>query len=158
MQSSPLSSCGVTPAALLVSRKLRFQRPPQASGLQDFPGSSAQMTSLGESPGATRRSAVPRGGEATRGTIARVCDADSLPAILRTGQWVPPRTGPPNNPGTRGHSGCRPGRYPKVPGGPAQSYQAFPLNNWPTRKARAGPAEPGVNFSTCHTAGRLGIM
>lgn len=65
------AGAGVTPAALLVSGKLRFQGPPQASGLQDFPRFSAQMNSLGEPPRAARFSPIPHGEQATLGKTAR---------------------------------------------------------------------------------------
>ena len=65
------AGAGVTPAALLVSGKLRFQGPPRDFGLQDFPGFSAQMNSLGEPPGASRLSVIPHGGQATLVKIPR---------------------------------------------------------------------------------------
>lgn len=63
------AGAAVTPAALLVSGKLRFQGPPQASGPRDFPRSSAQMNSPEEPPRAARLSAIPHGGRATLGKI-----------------------------------------------------------------------------------------
>lgn len=67
------AGAGISPAALLVSGKLRFQGPPQTSGLQDFLGFSAQMNSLGEPPRATRHLALPHGGQAMLGKITWVC-------------------------------------------------------------------------------------
>ena len=61
------------------------QGPPWASGLQDYPGFSAQMNRLGESLRATRPRLLH-----VLGTITRVCDSETL----RMGQWVPPSIGP----------------------------------------------------------------
>lgn len=125
---------GVTSVALLVSGRLRFQSLPQASGLQGFPGFSAQMNSLGEPPRATRHLALPCGGQATLGKITRVyVSSDLLLEILWMGQWVLPGTG--------GCSGFCPHRYPKVPGHLAWTYQASPLNNLSTSEARGGPLD-----------------
>ena len=66
------------------------QGPPRASGLQDFPGFSAQMNRLGESLRATRPRLLH-----VLGTITRVCDSETL----RMGQWVPPSIGPPTSQG-----------------------------------------------------------
>lgn len=80
-----------TLAVLQFSQKLRFQGPPRASGLQDFPGFSAQRNRLGESLRATRPRLLH-----VLGIITRVCDSETL----WMGQWVPPIHRTPNKPRT----------------------------------------------------------
>lgn len=76
--------CGNSGCPVVFS-ELRFQGPPRASGLQDFPGFSAQRNRLGESLRATRPRLL-HWGQCAEDNYQGFCDSETL----WMGQWVPP--------------------------------------------------------------------